>query len=200
MFHDLPEAMRSRMSYLESVDASQRRDANLPRRQRLLQISPETGRFLAIMAASAPSGCCLEIGTSAGYSTLWLALACRAGGKTIKTFEVQDEKARFARESFRAAQVESLVELAVGDARQYVPGVKGVAFCFLDADKADYQEFYELVIPNMVDGGILIADNIISHQALVEAFVERAMTDPRVDALVVPIGKGLLVCKKTHPS
>src|SRR5437867_3915124 len=115
MFHNIPDSIKNRMAHLESIDAAQRRNADQARRQRLLQISPETGRFLAIMAASAPRGCCLEVGTSAGYSTLWLALACRAGGRTLKTFELQGEKAKLAGESFKEAQVESLIDLTVGD-------------------------------------------------------------------------------------
>ena len=114
MFHELPDAIRERMRYLEHADSKDRRDGTEHLR-RLRQIPPETGRFLAILAASAPEGRYLEIGTSAGYSTLWLALACKQVGRTITTFEVLGEKATLARETFKLAGVEDVVELVEGD-------------------------------------------------------------------------------------
>jgi predicted O-methyltransferase YrrM len=163
---------------------------------RLRQIPPETGRFLALLAASAPPGRYLEIGTSGGYSTLWLALACRELGQRLTTFEVLEDKARLARETLRLARVEDVVELVTGDARELLRNYTGISFCFLDAEKEHYLECYEALIPNMVTGGLLAADNAISHQDILREFLDRALHDERVDALVVPIGKGELVCRK----
>jgi predicted O-methyltransferase YrrM len=100
---------------------------------RLRQIPRETGQFIALLAASAPVGTWMEIGTSAGYSSLWLALACRQVGKKIITFEVLPEKAALAEQSFRLAEVEDVVELVVGDARDHIGQHSGISFCFLDA-------------------------------------------------------------------
>ena len=91
MFHSIPAAILDRMAYLEGRDAADRDDGT-PRMQRLRQIPPETGRFLSLLAASAPAGAWLEIGTSAGYSTLWLAMAGRATGCQVTTFEILPEK------------------------------------------------------------------------------------------------------------
>ena len=93
MFHSIPEAILARMRDLEQIDGTDRQDGT-PRQQRLRQIPPETGKFLALLAAGAPKGHYVEIGTSAGYSTLWLALACALLGRTITTFEVLPEKVR----------------------------------------------------------------------------------------------------------
>ena len=76
MFIDTPKAVLSRMAELERTDSRDRTDGT-PRMKRLRQIPPEVGKFIAILAATAPAGQWVEIGTSAGYSTLWLALACR---------------------------------------------------------------------------------------------------------------------------
>jgi predicted O-methyltransferase YrrM len=194
MFHSIPEPIFKRMAYLEAIDAQDRIDGT-PHLQRLRQIPPETGRFLALLAASAPAGGVLEIGTSAGYSSLWLSLACRERGDRLTTFEVLPEKVRLARETFRLAGVEERVELVHADARERLAEHRPVAFCFLDAEKDLYPELFNLVIAGMARGGILVADNVISHQEALQGFIDQAMSEARVDAVVVPIGKGLLVCR-----
>ncbi len=195
MFNDTPRPLLDRMRELEEIDARDRADGT-PRLQRLRQITPETGRFLALLAAAAPPGRYIEIGTSAGYSTLWLALACRQVGRRLTTFEILDEKAMLARQTIAAAGVDDVVELVHGDALAHLPNCGGVSFCFLDAEKEVYAECYEAVLPNLVPGGILVADNAISHRETLQPLLDRALTDDRVDALVVPIGKGELVCRK----
>jgi len=195
MFHAIPPEILKRMQYLENLDARDRQDGSTLL-QRLRQIPPETGRFLALLAATALPGTYLEIGTSAGYSALWLALVCRELGRKLTTFEVLEEKARLARETFRLARVEEVVELVKGDAREFLRDYTDISFCFLDAEKEHYLECYELLIPNMIPGGLLVADNATSHRDPLKPFLDRASTDARVDSLVAPIGKGLLVCRK----
>ncbi len=86
------------------------------RLQRLRQIPPETGKFLALLAANAPEGDIIEIGTSAGYSTLWLALACEQSGRKLTTYEILPEKAALARATFQLAQMNETVQFVEGDA------------------------------------------------------------------------------------
>jgi caffeoyl-CoA O-methyltransferase len=195
MFHRIPGEIQERMRYLELLDQKER-EQKRPMLQRLRQIPPETGRFIALLAATAPEGTCLEIGTSAGYSTLWLALACREVGSRLVTFEVLEEKAALAAETFRLTGVDEVVELVRGDARQHLQNYRNISFCFLDAEKDVYLDCYEKIVPNMVKGGLLVADNVISHKEELEEMIKRALDDKRVDALVVPIGRGELVCRK----
>lgn len=195
MFNSISQPVLERMQYLEQIDRQDRSDGT-SRRQRLRQIPPETGRFLALLAANAPEGRYIEIGTSAGYSTLWIALACQMLGRTITTFEILAEKAQLARETFRTAGLQNLVNLVEGDFLAYPGQIDQISFCFLDAEKEVYSDCYEAVIPKLVAGGFLIADNAISHQDDLEPFIGRALADPRVDGLVVPIGKGELICRK----
>jgi predicted O-methyltransferase YrrM len=154
------------------------------------------GRFIALLAASAPAGPWIEIGTSAGYSTLWLALACRATGKRITTYEILPEKAALARETFDAAGVWDVVELIHGDALDHLPALKDVAFCFLDAEKEVYGQCYEELVPRMTPSALLVADNAINFKEKLQTMLDRALADDRVDALIVPIGQGELVCRK----
>ncbi len=195
MFHHIPQLILDRMAYLERIDAQDRADST-SRARRLRQIPREVGKFIALLAASAPRGEYIEIGTSAGYSTLWLALAGRHLGRKITTFEVLPEKARLARETFAAAGIADVVELVVGDAREHLKNHPSIAFCFLDAEKEVYGDCYEAVVPNLVVGGLFVADNAINHYETLKPMLEHASSDERVDALIVPIGKGELVCRK----
>jgi predicted O-methyltransferase YrrM len=195
MINKIPDPVRRRMKYLEDCDARDRSDGTALAK-RLKQVTPEVGRFIAILAATAPPGQCVEIGTSAGYSTLWLALSCQAVGRKLTTFEVLKEKADLARETFAATGMTPAIHFVHDDALPYLHSFQDIAFCFLDADKEIYGPCYEAVIPNMVTGGLLIADNATSHAAALEPMLRRALTDERVDAVVVPIGRGELLCRK----
>ncbi|MBK8984823.1 MAG: class I SAM-dependent methyltransferase [Chloroflexi bacterium] len=195
MFHTIPEPMLARMHELEMIDRRDRDDGT-PRLERLRQIPPETGQFLALLAALAPEGEVIEIGTSAGYSTLWLALACREIGRRLTTFEVLSAKVALATATFAQAGVADVVTLVQGDAREFLPALGQIGFCFLDAEKDIYADCYEAVVPRLVRGGLLVADNAINHRAVLQPILDRALADPLVDALIVPIGTGVLVCRK----
>jgi predicted O-methyltransferase YrrM len=195
MFDDIPKPILERMKYLEEIDTQDRSDGT-SRLKRLRQIPSETGKFIALLAATAPAGQYLEIRTSAGYSTLWLALACRLIGRKITTFEIFDEKAELARQTFEKADVSDVVDFVHANVLDHLPDCAGVSLCFLDAEKEIYSECYDVVVPKMVSGGILVADNAINHEETLRPMLNRALSDNRVDVLIVPIGKGELVCRK----
>ena len=201
LFHTITQPMLARMRHLEEIDARDRCDGT-PHAKRLRQVPAETGKLIALLAAGAPRGALVEIGTSAGYSTMWLALACRdrrqrgvADGARVITHEIDPAKAALARETFKLSGVEDLVELVEADARVRLSALRDVAFCFLDAEKDVYAACFELIVPRMVTGAVLAADNVISHRAELQPWVDAVLADPRVDAVVVPIGQGVLVCR-----
>jgi predicted O-methyltransferase YrrM len=195
MFEKISKNMKDRMLYLESIDARDRVDGT-PRLERLRQIPPETGKFLALLASNCPEGEFVEIGTSAGYSAMWISLACMERNIKLKTFEILEEKIRIARETFEKAGITEYVELIEGDAIDHLDKIKNISFAFLDAEKEIYEKCYELIIPRMVKGGILVADNAVNQYGTLKAMIDKALNDKRVDALIVPIGKGELVCRK----
>lgn len=195
MLHDMPECVREQMRRLEAIDTRDRVDGTA-RDKRMRQIPPETGRFLSIMAATAPKGNFVEIGTSAGYSGLYIGLACREAGARLTTIELLEEKAKLASETFRLAGMDDIIKVIVGDAREHIVGITDIAFCFLDAEKDVYSDCYDLIIPRLVSGGILVADNVISHAHKLQPLVDRSMADTRVDAIVVPVGKGELIFRR----
>jgi caffeoyl-CoA O-methyltransferase len=195
VFHDIPERMRVRMAELEERGARDRADGT-PRLERLREVPREVGKFLAVLAAAAPAGDWIEIGTSAGYSTLWLALAARETGRRVTTFEILEWKAELARETFAVAGVEDVVEVVHADVRNGLVGRGGISFCFLDSEKEDYLELYELVVPKLVAGGLLVADNVVDFRDVVRPMLDRAAGDRRVDTVVVPLLTGQLLCRR----
>jgi caffeoyl-CoA O-methyltransferase len=195
LFHQIPQPILERMAYLEAIDARDRLDGT-PKARRMRQVAPDTGSFLAILAAGAPPGEMVEVGTSAGYSGLWLSLACRLRGDQLTTFDVDPHKVRLARETFQQAGVADIVQVVEGDARQLLAEFQRLALCFMDAEKELYPEVYELVVPRLVSGGYFLADNALSHQDELGPFIKHALSDSRVDGLVAPVGKGVLLCRK----
>lgn len=195
MLSNLNPGMLSRMAELEAIDRRDRWDGT-PLDQRLRQIPAETGRTLTLLAATASRGRILEIGTSAGYSTMWLALAARETGRVVRTFEVLPDKVALARETFRQSGIGDCVEQVHGDAREYLEALDGVGFCFMDLEKDLYAPCYDLVVPNMLPGALLVADNAISHEPELGPFLKAVKSDERVDSVIFPVGKGLLICRR----
>ena len=195
MFIDIPDTVLDAMRDLERRDKVDR-DNGTPQLERLRQITPDTGQFIALWAAAAPAGSMIEIGTSAGYSALWLSLACRATGRTLTTFEVLPAKVRLATETFTRTGVSDVVTLVESDFLEHVGDFQDIAFCFLDAEKEVYEACFDAVVPRMVPGGILIADNATSHRDDLHSMLDRALGDGRVDAMIATVGKGELVCRK----
>lgn len=180
---------------LEQRDRVDRTDGT-ERLDRLRQIPRETGHFIALLAAMSPRGTWIEIGTSAGYSSLWLALAARERGTNLTTFELLSSKYEMATETFAAARVNDVVTAVHGDFLDHVYGLDDISFCFLDAEKEVYDRCYHEVVSRLVPGGLLVADNAISHQVDLRPMLNTARSDPRVDAMIVPLGKGELVCRR----
>ncbi|MDR3763835.1 MAG: class I SAM-dependent methyltransferase [Acidobacteriota bacterium] len=195
MFEQITPAMLARMQELEAIDLRDRDDGT-PHSRRLRQVPEATGRFLGILAASAPEGAWLEIGTSAGYSTLWLAMAARRAGRRVTTFEFDPGKCALARATFDTCGVNDVIDLVAGDALMHLATHDGIGFCFLDAEKDIYQSCFDLVVPRLVKGGLLAADNVISHQQALRPMLDQAQRDERVDSVIVPIGQGVLLCRK----
>ncbi len=195
MFHNISSKILQRMNYLEEIDRKDRNDGT-PRMQRLRQIPPETGKFISLIASSCPNGEFIEIGTSAGYSTMWLSLAAKERNIRIKTFEILPEKIKLAKETFKIADIENYVELIEGDFLEKGKNINNIAFCFLDAEKEIYEKSFDIVSANLVKNGLIIADNAINHYEKIKPMIDKAENDNSFDCLTVPIGKGEFLCRK----
>lgn len=191
--HLIPSVVRAAMAALEVRDTADREDGT-PQSRRLRAISPEVGPFLLTLALANGSRTIVEVGTSSGYSTLWLALAARQLDGRVITFEIDPAKVELARATFAEAGVEDVVDLRPTD------GVAGLAamavsadLVFLDSEKDDYARLLEPAILALRPGGLLVADNLTSHEEDLAGFRDAALADPRLTGLVVPIGRGELV-------
>jgi predicted O-methyltransferase YrrM len=176
-------------------DANDARQTERP--LRMLNITPDTGRFLWILVRAARAARILEVGTSNGYSTIWLADAARATGGRVVTLERDPDKVRLARENLQRAGVAGWVDVREGPAADTLSGLPGpFDLAFLDADRASYRTYLELVVPKLVPGGLLVADNVVSHRSELEDFLARVKAHPGLLSVTVPVGKGEEVAVK----
>jgi len=187
---------RAVLTRLERQDADERQ-RGASRAERLRQISPEVGRFLHTLVLARRPRTIVEAGTSGGYSTIWLATAARHAGATVTTLEIDPVKVAAASANLRDAGVDDVATIVPGDAFAWLRArQEPVDFFFLDAEKEDYLAYYDLMVPLLPPGGVLVADNLLSHARELGAFQERAIRDARLSAVVVPIGRGELFAVK----
>jgi caffeoyl-CoA O-methyltransferase len=195
MFNEISKAMKDRMALLEKIDLEDRSDGT-ERMKRLRQIPPDTGKFISMIAANCPDGEYVEIGTSAGYSAMWLSLAMKIKKTRLKTHELLPEKIKLAKETFGLCGISDAVVLIEGDALKNLLNIENIAFCFIDCEKELYAKCWDIVSEKMVKGGMIIADNSISHKDAMQPMLKKAFSDSRYDSLIVPIGTGELVARK----
>jgi caffeoyl-CoA O-methyltransferase len=167
------------------------------------------GAFLAMLSQMIKPKCILEIGTYTGYSTLRLAEGLCADGKII-TIDINEELEPFTRSFFDKSDYKSQIEFLLGNALELIPGLDiAPDLVFIDADKDNYSNYYNLVIEKMPPGGYIIADNVLwsgkvvqpvaaddkDTKALVE-FCKMLQTDERVENMLLPFRDGLMLIRK----
>lgn len=165
------------------------------RLHRYRNIEPESGRFLSMLIRAQQSKSILEIGTSTGYSTLWLAEAARQTQAMITTLEVDAERVAQAKQYATEIDLADLINFKVIDAQVYLEAEKEIFdFILLDAERDAYVSYWPHLSRLLkAKGGLLVVDNVISHAAEVEEFIALIQQDPRFIMSIVPIGAGLLM-------
>ena len=188
MFHDISPDMRMVMRALEEQVVRDQRS--------LRSVDTDVARVLSLLAMSAPQGAFLELGSSGGYSSLWLSLAARARGVTLTTVDLDEKKVSLARANIARAGAGESVQVVHGDAFDYATRFEEIAFCFSDIEPPERNAMvYEKVVPRLVPGGWLVIDNMTSPRLQTD-LLKRAQTDPRVDCVLLPFPKGDLICRK----
>jgi predicted O-methyltransferase YrrM len=172
----LDDRVRAVLDRLAAEDADERA-RGLPQNLRARAVSPTTGRFL--FALVAPQNACevLEIGGSRGYSTIWLAAGARILGGRVLSLEHDPAKCEAWRRNVEEAGLP-----AIEDVFDVV---------FIDAEKEDYERYFELSRPKLEPGGLVVADNVLSHEETLGAFSRARQEDPGLESVTVPLDRGL---------
>lgn len=162
------------------------------RAQRMLNITRDTGEFLDVLVRATGAGRVLEIGTSNGYSTLWLAGAAQAHGARVTTVESSPSKSPLARENFRRAGLAGVIDQVEGDAGALLAASPDAAFdlIFLDAERGDYLGWWPELRRVLSARGLLVVDNAVSHAQELGPFMERVRGEAGFATSLVPVGKG----------
>jgi predicted O-methyltransferase YrrM len=165
------------------------------RAQKLLNLERPTAELLFLLVTASGRRRVLEIGTSNGYSAIWLACAMtKTAGDPIITIERDAAKAAQARENLRRADVQRHAQVIEGDATQCCAALDGPFDCvFFDADRISSPSQLERLLPKLADDVLLIADNALSHPEEIAGYLAAVNALPQFDATLIPVGKGLHV-------
>ena len=161
--------------------------------QEMLAITADTGMFFSILLRAMKARRVLEVGTSVGFSTLWFADAVRKKGKII-TIEMDPLKLERAKQNFKHAGVEKLIEVRQGIALEELHLLEGkFDFVLLDADKENIIGYFDIVLPLVRVGGIIAADNMLfppHYRPMMKKYASHVRSKHNVQSVTVPIGMG----------
>jgi predicted O-methyltransferase YrrM len=149
----------------------------------MMNVPVEDGRLLRLLTETVGAKHVVEIGTSNGYSAIWICLGLRQTGGKLITYEIDEDRASLARENFKRAGVEKLVTLVEGDAHQEVTKLKEpIDLLFLDADKKGYVDYLNKLLPLVRPGGLIVGHNMV-RPAPDPAFLEAITSDPALETV-----------------
>jgi len=187
----LDERVRSVLARLEAEDRAER-GRGLPPAERSRAVAPTTGQFLFALAAPQTDCEVLELGASRGYSTLWWGAAVRYLGGRVLSLEKSPDAAHRWRENIDAAGLAGWCELLEGDAFDLLPTIDDVFdVVFIDAKKSEYEAYFGLARERVEPGGLIVADNVLSHQDELAAYTEARRGDPGLLTVTLSVDRGL---------
>ena len=178
------------LAVLDDMDKNQRRG--------MMNVSTADGRLLRVLTEMAGAKLVVEVGTSNGYSGIWISLGLlKTGGKLI-THEIDERRAGLARKNFKRAGVEGVITLVRGDAHKEVPRIKGpIDIIFLDADKEGYVDYLKKLLPKLRPGGLILAHNARSHGRSMQPYLKAVSQDPNLETIFLHMqGAGIGVTMK----
>ena len=161
-------------------------------------IAPSEGEHLSNLVQKLKAQRVLEIGTSNGYSAIWLALGLREAGGQLVTLEINRCRYSLAQNNFKAAGIDGLIDSRLADALEEVPKLEGpFDLVFIDADKQDYGKYLEMVLPKVSSGGVIAAHNVTDMASQLQDFLETIQTHPELRTEIVSVGpSGLSISYK----
>jgi predicted O-methyltransferase YrrM len=172
--------------------------ATAERSRRMLNITRDTGEFLSVLVRATVARRVLEIGTSNGYSTLWLADAARAVGGAVTTIEASDYKVGLATRNFSRSGLAEFISLVHDEAGRVLERSIDAAFdlIFLDSERSEYVAWWPHLKRILRPGGLLVVDNAISHVQEMAPFVAAVKGDALFTTSLVPVGNGEFLAVK----
>jgi predicted O-methyltransferase YrrM len=174
------------------------------RDQLMLAVGPDTGKLLNTLIRATSAKRVLEIGGSMGYSTIWQAEAVERNGGTLTTLEAVPSKVEILRRRVAQAGLETTVKIVEGNALEVLPRLeRPLDFVLVDAWKADYPAYFDLVFPRLVVGGLIVADNITRPappDAGILQYLDKARSHPQAQSQLLAVGSGLELTIKLSAS
>lgn len=163
-------------------------------------IAPENGQFLSILIGAIKAQNVLEVGTSNGYSSIWIAAALKKTGGRLITLEFDPTRAAEAEAHLQEVGLDGIVEVRVGNALDEIPKCDATFdLVFLDAEKSEYRRYLELVLPNIRSGGLIVADDTVTMRDEMPDYIEYVFNTPTLHSVDIPLDDGVILSYKTDP-
>lgn len=196
----MTESLQKLLTELEQFGLSND-GAIADRPRRMLNITRETGEFLSVLVRAMNAHRVLEIGTSNGYSTLWLALAAKAINGHVTTVELSDFKLALASKNFERSGLAPFITQVNGEAGGVLRSASESSFdvVFLDSERSEYLGWWPDIKRVLRKGGLLVVDNATSHSAEMAPFVVMVSADPDFATCTVPVGNGEFLATRVSP-
>ena len=187
----LDDRVRAVLARLEEEDAREREEG-VPREMRARQVARTTGQFLFALVAPQTDCEVLELGGSRGYSTIWLAAGARYLGGRVLSLEHDPAKVDAWRRNISEAGLEDWADLVPGDAFETLPAIDDVFdVVFLDAEKEQYEELFQLARWKLEPAALVVADNVLSHADPLAEYSRARQSDPTLESVTLPLDRGL---------
>ncbi len=175
-------------------------DMRLNQSRALANVSPEDGRMLRLLVEAVNAQNVVEVGTSNGYSAIWISLALQATGGKLTTFETDSDRAEIARKNFNRAGVENIVTLVEGDAQQKIAQLNGsIDVLFIDADKQGYPDYFEKLSAPVRPGGLILAHNINTGEKANQEYIKAVTNNKDLETVFHTQSWGLSITLKKLP-
>jgi len=197
----MDESLESLLAELEQFGQTNDKSVS-DRPRRMLNITRDTGEFLAVLVRATGARSVLEIGTSNGYSTLWLASAARGVGGTVTTVELSSFKVDLAAKNFARSGLAPVIVQVQDDAGHALSRHRDAAFdmIFLDSERPEYPGWWPDIKRVLRPGGLLVADNATSHAEQMAPFVALVKADAGFVTSLVPVGNGEFLATRVSRS
>ena len=190
-------------SYLKELAEETRAKIELPQ----MLSGHLQGRFLSLISRILSPRMVIDIGTFTGYSAMCLAEGLAKGG-IVHTIDINQELAPMVDRYLKKAGLHDRVHQHLAPATEVIPAIEGpIDLVFIDADKGNYSNYFDLLIDRVRSGGIIIADNVLWSGRVLErdqddetkalaAYAKKVSSDPRVEGMLLPLRDGLLISRK----